>query len=683
LQQYARKLCELGCADLEVVARYSEARLVELVEACKAYPGHQMRLLRCLDTLRWSAASERENEAKRANVKERGRRKDASRERVLDDLPAERQDRELRRARAELQEAKGQIKELEVMLEDRTRQTCFLTEQLQQVLQQAETERAKLVLQEQQHDALVQELRQQKQALEAQRPQGLNLEQSLFQSFDEGELAAQLSTKSGIIALEQLDNKETTGVFKRTDLFPDPGPPSEIEVEHGTSPVKKRRPVVPREPESTLGGTLTDLVSLQESLEKRGPLGVTLTRSPSSAQSKEEIVDLPTEMAQDPDETYADDQFEVEDEDDEGPGSVVASMAQASPIGTARSEGVSQEPSQALLSELELVSAANAAQHLAEVRCCVDASPLASPVRNSPPAPDRPFLRASLDSAVLPEGTIGRFDVDHILRCLALALQDQIILAVRDPRPHGCSWATLKQSIIYLEPKAYQELKSDCPSPAPSEGKVQHPLNDIASRRVPTTWQMYTFLRSAMVGWRLSPEVAVVTLVYIERLAEVCGLRATPDNWQRLAMTCMMLASKVWDDESYENQDFAAACPLYSVDDINTMERTCLKLLDYRVLVTGSQYAKCYFRLRVTGARDQSEMQRGGSKGGVLQPLDSVGEQRLKDRGIRKQNEWREKYHAHLEGLWAMHRDAVRNRGRLPGGPGPAMPDPDPLNWTM
>ena len=52
-----------------------------------------------------------------------------------------------------------------------------------------------------------------------------------------------------------------------------------------------------------------------------------------------------------------------------------------------------------------------------------------------------------------------------------------------------------------------------------------------------------------------------MALVYIERLDALCGVRLTPDNWQRLAMTCLMLASKVWDDESYENQDFAAACP--------------------------------------------------------------------------------------------------------------------------
>merc|ERR1719355_263820 len=145
---------------------------------------------------------------------------------------------------------------------------------------------------------------------------------------------------------------------------------------------------------------------------------------------------------------------------------------------------------------------------------------------------------------------------------------------------------------------------------------------------------MYTFLRNAMVGWHLRPEVAVVTLVYAERFEAVSGIAVTADNWQRLAVTCMMLASKVWDDDSFENAEFAKACPLYSVDEINSMERVMLKLLDYKVLVNGSEYASTYFRLRVLGAREQKAMQaepeqpQPGEQR-VLQPLDNVAEEQL------------------------------------------------------
>lgn len=138
----------------------------------------------------------------------------------------------------------------------------------------------------------------------------------------------------------------------------------------------------------------------------------------------------------------------------------------------------------------------------------------------------------------------------------------------------------------------------------------------------------------------------------------------------------MMLASKVWDDDSYENQDFAKACPLYSVDEINTMERVMLNMLDYKVLVNGAEYAAVYFRLRVLGAREQRANPLDPAVSGVLQPLDNVQEQQLARRGLEKQNEWREKYHAHLHDL-----AAVRHQPRT--GVTPLPPDPDPLNWTL
>jgi hypothetical protein len=305
-------------------------------------------------------------------------------------------------------------------------------------------------------------------------------------------------------------------------------------------------------------------------------------------------------------------------------------------------------------------------------------------------AAGKPTVAASLDSAAMPDGVVWRFDVDHILRCLAVALQDKVILDIGQARPHEGALSTLHVSSIWLEPPALDKLapELDVPpealraaakAPRSSGEKVQNPLNDIAVRRVPDTWAMYSFFRNAVMGFDLPPEVAVVALVYIERLDALCGVRLTPDNWQRLAMTCLMLASKVWDDESYENQDFAAACPLYSVDEINAFERTFLTLIDYKVIVTGRQYAEAYFRLRVTGARDQARARAGQES--VLPPLErSVGEA-LQESSLAKQAEWREKYHAHLEDVWAMHRKALRDR-TVPENH-PELADPDPLSWTM
>ena len=60
----------------------------------------------------------------------------------------------------------------------------------------------------------------------------------------------------------------------------------------------------------------------------------------------------------------------------------------------------------------------------------------------------------------------------------------------------------------------------------------------------------------------------------------------------------MTIASKVWDDESYENIHFAKVFTRYPLRDINNMERMFLTLVDYDVGIKKSAYAKYYFILR-------------------------------------------------------------------------------------
>merc|ERR1712113_391328 len=107
---------------------------------------------------------------------------------------------------------------------------------------------------------------------------------------------------------------------------------------------------------------------------------------------------------------------------------------------------------------------------------------------------------------------------------------------------------------------------------------------------------------------------SVITLFYLERFSELSGIAITPDNWQRLTITAMMLASKVWNDESFENIEFSQLCPLYTLDEINAFERTFLKNVGYNMAVKGSEYAKTYFLLRTLGAKDAADF-------GGLEPM--------------------------------------------------------------
>ncbi|CAE8705468.1 unnamed protein product, partial [Polarella glacialis] len=152
----------------------------------------------------------------------------------------------------------------------------------------------------------------------------------------------------------------------------------------------------------------------------------------------------------------------------------------------------------------------------------------------------------------------------------------------------------------------------------------------------PNKWDVYGFLRDVMVNFRLEPEVSVITLFYLDRFSELSGVAMTPDNWQRLTITAMMLASKVWNDESFENAEFAQLCPLYTLDEINKFEMIFLKCVGYNMSVKGSEYAKTYFLLRTLGAKDAADFD--------LEPMDNVRASRLQERCLEKQIEFRERY---------------------------------------
>lgn len=76
----------------------------------------------------------------------------------------------------------------------------------------------------------------------------------------------------------------------------------------------------------------------------------------------------------------------------------------------------------------------------------------------------------------------------------------------------------------------------------------------------------------------------------------------------------MIMASKIWDDESFENKNFSQAFPMFDVIQINEMERVFLNFIDYNLYIKGADYAKYYFILR--------EFAQKNKKSFPLRPLD-------------------------------------------------------------
>ena len=115
--------------------------------------------------------------------------------------------------------------------------------------------------------------------------------------------------------------------------------------------------------------------------------------------------------------------------------------------------------------------------------------------------------------------------------------------------------------------------------------------NNVQNLGVPDHREVYRFIRQLFTQAQLAAEVAPVTLIYLERLLTYAEADFTPSNWKRLTLGAIMLASKVWDDQAVWNVDFCMIIEA-DVEDLNTLERSFLELLQFNVNVPGSVYAK-------------------------------------------------------------------------------------------
>ena len=80
-------------------------------------------------------------------------------------------------------------------------------------------------------------------------------------------------------------------------------------------------------------------------------------------------------------------------------------------------------------------------------------------------------------------------------------------------------------------------------------------------------------------------KVIVISLIYIERLIQKNTFYMTSCNWRLVLFVSLILASKIWDDESFENDNFSKAFAKYTTKDINHFECVFLKCIDYDLYV--------------------------------------------------------------------------------------------------
>jgi len=147
---------------------------------------------------------------------------------------------------------------------------------------------------------------------------------------------------------------------------------------------------------------------------------------------------------------------------------------------------------------------------------------------------------------------------------------------------------------------------------------------------IPSLEEITDFYRFVFNKAQMESDCIIVSLIYVERLLRDTngGVSPNPKNWRSVLFSCMVMASKVWDDLSMWNKDFSQVCPSglkFPLKRINELELALLNCLKFNVKVLASEYAKYYFLMR-------SMLIRSGLVGEELmtmKPLDNEGAKRL------------------------------------------------------
>ena len=156
----------------------------------------------------------------------------------------------------------------------------------------------------------------------------------------------------------------------------------------------------------------------------------------------------------------------------------------------------------------------------------------------------------------------------------------------------------------------------------------------------PTIEELYYYCKYVIISGRMEKEIPILCLVYIERFLTKTGLLMNHANWKRVTLISLLLASKIWDDDSLENVHFPQVMPDITLKEITSLEKVFLSLIDFDLIIRGAEYAKYYFILKTFAEKFNSTLPMG--------PLGVEKMSELQNNTVKAESELRDRYNIKL-----------------------------------
>ena len=215
------------------------------------------------------------------------------------------------------------------------------------------------------------------------------------------------------------------------------------------------------------------------------------------------------------------------------------------------------------------------------------------------PAEQRLNMKESVGNAL---GTIQKPNFQDALRRVAMIIQQHIVKIERRFRS-GADNADLFDPAMR---DAFAEDNFVTPRykcsmvklPMARSGVVYGMRKIRVEHNIPTADDIYEFGHRLFNQVQLSSECSIICLIYVERIMEAAKVPVMATTWKPIFMCGLLLASKVWQDWSSWNIEFANVYPQFSLESINKLELLFLKMVKWDLYISSSLYAKYYFALR-------------------------------------------------------------------------------------
>lgn len=238
--------------------------------------------------------------------------------------------------------------------------------------------------------------------------------------------------------------------------------------------------------------------------------------------------------------------------------------------------------------------------------------------RTPPRADGDRATRSNSTSTIFISDSMAQPDKEATIKCVCCVIRAHMLEAAVQSQVSDPLTEEPEEFHIFVQA---QYLTS--PSPR-SRGRRPHPVV------VPRLDKIVQFFRHVYLMAEMEIECIIMTLIYIEKLLKECEgfLKIRYYNWEAILFSCMILASKVWDDLSMWNDDFQRLDPTYTLEHINAAEATLLRLLKFNTIISAGEYAKYYFSLRTMAF--SLGLHRGGDR--EMRPLSVRDARVLQDR---------------------------------------------------